>query len=276
MMNITTLICDLDGTLLAPSGGTLVSRRVAEGLIALQERGITLVLASARIFQGVLPLAKQVKMDRYHGYIIAQNGTLGYDVASGKTLFLHAIKREDSFALWQLARSYHLDFGIAQPSYMVASGYGEGFALDRYNCGVDYLLCDTPQRYVKEEIWKCSACGEKALVDQVFDRFRSEVEQLYPYRVVRSTDTFIDVIDRDCDKAGAVRELFDQIGRTMENAAAIGDGNSDAGMIAQCGYGVTLENGSDLCKRYAKRIVSSYEQEGCMELIEELLTQSHS
>ena len=42
------------------------------------------------------------------------------------------------------ARQMGLDFGIAQPSYMVASGYSEGFALDRYNCAVDYLLTDTP------------------------------------------------------------------------------------------------------------------------------------
>ena len=78
-MEIKTLICDLDGTLLAPSGGVLVSDRVRDALIALQEQGMTIVLASARIFQGVLPLARQLQMDRYHGYIIAQNGTLGYD-----------------------------------------------------------------------------------------------------------------------------------------------------------------------------------------------------
>lgn len=271
-MEIKTLICDLDGTLLAPSGGVLVSDRVRDALIALQEQGVTIVLASARIFQGVLPLARQLQMDRYHGYIIAQNGTLGYDVSRDQTLFVHAIEQADSLALWEMARQMGLDFGIAQPSYMVASGYSEGFALDRYNCAVDYLLTDTPQRYVREEIWKCSASGDKATVDRSFDRFRTQVEARYPYRVIRSTDTFVDVIRQGCDKAGGLKELFAQIGGSFAQAAAIGDGDSDAQMIRESAWGVTLENGSALCKRHAKRIVPSYEQEGCLMLFSQLLS----
>lgn len=272
-MKIKTLICDLDGTLLAPSGGVLVSERVQDALIALQERGMTIVLASARIFQGVLPLAKQLQMDRYHGYIIAQNGTMGYDVQRQQTLFLHAIEQEDSFALWKLALQAGLDFGIAQPSYMVASGYSEGFALDRFNCTVDYLLTDTPQRYVTKPIWKCSASKDKRTIDRVFDAFRSQVEDNYPYRVIRSTDTFVDVIHQGCDKANGLKELFAQTGDCFAQAAAIGDGDSDAQMIRESAYGVTLENGSELCKRYAKRIVPACAQEGCLELFAQLLAQ---
>lgn len=83
-MTIKVLVCDLDGTLLQPSGGTKVSERVAQALIELQQKGITLILNSARILHGILPLAQQVQMDRYGGYIIAQNGTMGYDVAAQK------------------------------------------------------------------------------------------------------------------------------------------------------------------------------------------------
>lgn len=46
-MEIKTLICDLDGTLLAPSGGVLVSDRVRDALIALQEQGMTIVVRPA-------------------------------------------------------------------------------------------------------------------------------------------------------------------------------------------------------------------------------------
>ena len=37
-MTIKVLVCDLDGTLLQPSGGTKVSERVAQALIELQQR----------------------------------------------------------------------------------------------------------------------------------------------------------------------------------------------------------------------------------------------
>lgn len=270
-MEINTLICDLDGTLLAPSGGVHVSKRVEEALIALQEQGMTIVLASARIFQGVRPLAKQLQMERYHGYIIAQNGTMGYDVANDRTLFVHDIQIDDSMQLWKLATEKGLDFGVAQPAYMVASGFSEGFYLDRFNCQVDYLLTDQPQSYVKDVIWKCSASAQKETIDAVFDTFQQQVEATYPYHVIRSTETFVDVIHQGCSKENGLKELFALTNQNFEHAAAIGDGNSDAEMIRLSAYGVTLENGSERCKQYAKRIVPSYEQEGCLELFEELL-----
>ena len=50
---IRTLICDLDGTLMNPGGGIRVSERVCSGLRRLQELGVMIILASARVFQGV-------------------------------------------------------------------------------------------------------------------------------------------------------------------------------------------------------------------------------
>ena len=84
---IRTLICDLDGTLMNPGGGIRVSERVCNGLRRLQELGVMIILASARVFQGVLPVALQIGMEEHGGYVIAQNGTLAYDVREKKTLF---------------------------------------------------------------------------------------------------------------------------------------------------------------------------------------------
>lgn len=265
------LICDLDGTLLAPGGGVHLCERVADALIRLQQKGMIVVLASARIIHGVLPVAKQIQMDRYHGYIIAQNGTLGYDAANENVLFSHEIEKQDSLDLWTLAVRMGLDFGIAQPSYMVANEFSKGFFLDRHNCQVDYLLTNKPQLYVKDAIWKCSISQEKEKIDAVFDLFKKEAEVRFPYHIVRSTDTVVDIVKQGCTKENGLRELFALTGMTFQDAVAIGDGNSDAEMIRCSAYGVTLENGSESCKRYAQRIVSSYEQDGCMELFEELL-----
>ena len=47
------IVCDLDGSLMPPSDGLFVSKAVQEKLIALQEKGNTVILNSARVFQGV-------------------------------------------------------------------------------------------------------------------------------------------------------------------------------------------------------------------------------
>ena len=54
------VVCDLDGSLMPASSGLRVSKEVEDRLIRLQEKGHIVILNSARIFQGVYPLAKQI------------------------------------------------------------------------------------------------------------------------------------------------------------------------------------------------------------------------
>lgn len=58
---IRTVVCDIDGSLMPGGGGLYVKDETAQCLIALEEKGISLILNSARIIQGVYPLAKQLK-----------------------------------------------------------------------------------------------------------------------------------------------------------------------------------------------------------------------
>ena len=82
---------------MAPGGGLYVSEQVKQKMIDLQEKGILIILASARIFQGVLPLAYQIEMDKYGGYILSSNGTYAYDMKHKKMLFCEGIQKEDAF-----------------------------------------------------------------------------------------------------------------------------------------------------------------------------------
>ena len=71
----------------------------------------------------------------------------------------------------------------------------------------------------------------------------------------------------------AVEAVLDMLGRSFDDAAAIGDGGIDVQLIRRSGLGVTLENGSAECRQAAQLIVPGCEQEGCMTLIEALIAQ---
>ena len=58
---------------------------------------------------------------------------------------------------------------------------------------------------------------------------------------------------------------------SFDEAAAIGDGNSDALMIQESVFGATLENGSALCKQYADMITPSYKEDGCLAFFEKIM-----
>ena len=80
------IVCDLDGSLMPPSDGLFVSKAVQEKLIALQEKGNTVILNSARVFQGVYPLALQIGMDTFGGYLISSNGSHVYDMRTKQVI----------------------------------------------------------------------------------------------------------------------------------------------------------------------------------------------
>lgn len=156
---------------------------------------------------------------------------------------------------------------------MVASGFREGFILDWKNCEVDYLFTFHPQRHIGDELWKCSVSADPAQLDAVFAQLASRIEAIGAYQVVRSTDTIIDITPQGCSKAAAVEAVLDMLGRSFDDAAAIGDSGSDMQLIRRSGLGVTLENGSAECRQAAQLIVPGCEKEGCMTLIDALIAQ---
>ena len=71
-MKYKLLVLDLDGTL--TNSKKEMSARTKETLIKAQERGITIVLASGRPTYGIVPLAEELELAKYGGYILSFNG----------------------------------------------------------------------------------------------------------------------------------------------------------------------------------------------------------
>ena len=66
------IVLDLDGTL--TNSKKEITPRTYEALMEAQKKGIVVVLASGRPTYGIMPLAKQLKLAEYGGYILAFNG----------------------------------------------------------------------------------------------------------------------------------------------------------------------------------------------------------
>ena len=102
------------------------------------------------------------------------------------------------------------------------------------------------------------------------------VGEVFNQTVTSSGDTYVYaaiITPQGCSKAAAVEAVLDMLGRSFDDAAAIGDSGSDVQLIRRSGLGVTLENGSAECRQAAQLIVPGCEQEGCMTLIEALIAQ---
>lgn len=71
-MEYEMLVLDLDGTL--TNSRKEITEPTRNALIKIQEEGKKVVLASGRPINGVLPLAKELHLDRFGSYILSYNG----------------------------------------------------------------------------------------------------------------------------------------------------------------------------------------------------------
>lgn len=238
---VRTIVCDLDGSLMNPSSGIYVNEAVKEALIEVEKKNVLVILNSARCFQGVYPLSKQILMQDFGGYVISCNGAHCFDVKMKKTMFEYVISNNDVSFIWQYAQKHNLGVGYSQSDYFVANKMTHGFELDMHNCDVDYILTNHMEKYLKGSVWKVSISDSKSRIDSIYDEMKSIIELNCNVKVVHSTDTMIDIIHKDCEKLNSVNRLLKNLEISWKDVSSIGDGSSDAPVLEASGLGVTLE-----------------------------------
>ena len=77
-MKYTMLVLDLDDTLLKDD--LTISTNTKRVLLSIQEKGVIVVIASGRPTYACIPIAKEIQLDKYGGFIIAFNGA---EISSG-------------------------------------------------------------------------------------------------------------------------------------------------------------------------------------------------
>lgn len=91
--DIRVLALDLDGTL--TNDQKVVTPATRAALDAAAAKGVTIVLASGRPTAGIMPLAKELGLDKKGGCILSYNGGAIIDCATGETLYRKQLDKED-------------------------------------------------------------------------------------------------------------------------------------------------------------------------------------
>ena len=86
------IFLDLDGTL--TNDEKKITKKTKEKLIEIQEQGHIIALASGRPTPGIVPVAKELELEKYDGYILAFNGGKVIDCSTNKTVFENVMDRK--------------------------------------------------------------------------------------------------------------------------------------------------------------------------------------
>lgn len=267
-MKYRLLILDIDGTL--TNSQKEITPHTLKSLLQLQATGVKLVLASGRPTYGIVPLAKELQMDHFGGYILAYNGGKIIDAQSMEVIYEDILPQHLVPALHSAAR----EAGATILTYRNESIITEE-PTNRYVEYESFLTKMTIERVenfcqaVDYNPDKCLIVGEADDIIPLIERLNSSyAEYLSAYR---SEPFFLEVVPKGIDKALSLKRLFAHIGCTEADVAAAGDGFNDLSMIQLAGFGVAMANAQEPVKEAANYITLSNDEDGVAAMVERFL-----
>ena len=269
MSKIKVLALDLDGTL--TNDQKIVTPRTRAALDAAIAQGVTVVLASGRPTAGILPLAKDLGLDKKGGCILSYNGGKIVDCATGETLYEKTL---DPAVVPELCA-----FAAAQ-DVAVLTYNSEGIVCERdkdewankecFTTKLPMIHVDDLASYVDYPICKMLVTLDPARRDAVCaagqQQFQGRVD-LYP-----SSPFFIEAVPLGVAKDGSLAALLEHMGLTRDNLMACGDGLNDRSMIAFAGVGVAMQNAEQPVKDVADYVTAAdNNHDGVAEAVEKFI-----
>lgn len=264
---IKLLALDLDDTLL--NHDHIITDENRRALMAAEERGVHVVLASGRTPKAMIPYARELGMDRREGLLIAYNGASIRDCASLREEWGIRLDRQVCAELYAWCASE----GIALQTYVddaiLVNVNNEYSRLDSELTGMPNILVDQVGFAAQERV-KCLIPGDPAIIQTILPR----ISEAFKGRAVFFTSKpyFLEVMPPGADKGIALARLADIHGYRREEVMAMGDAMNDFGMVKWAGAGIAMANGRDELKAVAAWVTTRNNHEsGVAEAVERFI-----
>lgn len=250
-MAIKLFVTDLDGTLLE-SGQTVSAENIA-AVQAAVKAGVTVTIATGRMYRAALPVAKALKVDVP---IITYNGAL-IKTTGGEVLYSNYLQSDLVCAVVDFCRDrgWYLQTYSQDELYFAeydehAKGYEKAQNIKGHVVGWD-------GKEHTSEVCKLlsitdSAEETDARIAELAGKFG---DLLSP---VRSNATYAEIINPGVTKAAGIKNLADRLGITLAETMAIGDANNDLSMLKAAGHSVAMGNAVA-----AVKAVCDYQTDSC-------------
>ena len=257
---------DVDGTLVTRNNH--IPKSTKKAINTLKKNGILPVVATGRAPVLVREIVETLDIDTY----IAMNGQ--YIVHKGEVIYQNPIPIE--------LVDQVVNFAVDRKDGIVLSTADEiiaNSAISLVNRGYLYmflkgLLGIIPNR-IKVKMWNrmmSKAPEREAYMNKeifMMNINANSKEQVAYERAfgdvlafTRANEMAMDIINKETSKATGIEKLAEELGVSIDNTYAFGDGLNDLEMLQKVGTGVAMENGYDELKLAADMITDSVFSDG--------------
>jgi Cof subfamily protein (haloacid dehalogenase superfamily) len=262
-------VFDLDGTVLRRD--LRITARTVAALDRLRERGVRLVVATGRRFEGALEHARRLGFaDR--DPLICYGGSMVRRI-NGETLLHRKVQRGLSIEVLEWAAKRRLHARVFVDGRIIASPDTPA-ALEHLRRVEEpgVFTVDSPADWLREG-------GEEptklVLVDhpREVERWLEEARAAFAGRlfVTRSLPHYVEVGGLEGTKASALEFLCGRWGIDPARVIAFGDADNDVDMLRFVGHGVAVGGMTDEVREAADAVAPSVDEEGVATYLERLL-----
>jgi HAD-superfamily hydrolase, subfamily IIB len=266
-MKYTMLVLDLDDTLLKDD--LTISTNTKRVLLSIQEKGVIVVIASGRPTYACIPIAKEIQLDKYGGFIIAFNGA---EISSGdgsNILQSITIPKTTVHKLYEISKQYNVYMHTYLDNKIITPLNNPYTQIESTLTGFDIVETNNFLQYVSKEVVKVILLQDPNYLRAVFDNIK--VAMSNSINMAFSKPFFLECMNDKADKAYGLNCLTQILQSSMENVIAVGDSYNDIPMIKQAGLGIAMENAVDALKQEAAYITKSNNDDGIVDIINKFI-----
>ena len=266
-MDCRLIAMDLDGTL--NNDMKQIDPPTLAALMRAQRRGIRLLLASARPLPGLYRERDALRLSEYGGLLMAYNGGMIVDSATGAVLSATAMDISDARRVLRLLEALPVTPILDDGRRFYVTDRG-GYKVD-YECrnnGMDCVEVPNLAAFLDFAPCKLLMSTDPAGIKAVQGRIAAALPP--GLTVVQTAPFYLEVIPASVNKGVGLRAACAALGLTLEQAVAFGDSENDIEMLRVAGMGFAMGNADDAVKAAADRVTLSNNENGIAAALESL------
>lgn len=267
-MNYQILVLDLDGTL--TNSEKKITPQTLDALLDIQAKGKRVVLASGRPTQGVVPLARQLQLDQFGGYILSYNGARIINCKTQEIVYNRTLPPEVIQPAFEIASQFDVDM-ITYNDTSILSGIksNQYTELESRINNMPVVHLDHFGEAIDFPVNKLLVTGVPALIQEVEAAEKAKFRKYI--NIYKSEPFFLELVPSNVDKAYSLQKLLSSIGILANEMICCGDGYNDVTMIESAGLGVAMANAQPAVLELADYVTKSNDEDGVLHVINKFL-----
>ena len=268
IMDFKLIALDIDGTLLNSNKELTPHTRYA--LIEAQRQGKRIIIASGRHPVGVVPLANDLMLGRYGGFIMAFGGGKIIDCTTGKTVVSKLFPKEYLPDIVGVLKDSNITVMVHDERKIFANNRVNDYTyVERDILKMDMIAVDDFISAVNFDINKILLAGEPDELDKYQEILSKRYDGLLD--VYKSVPYFLEIMPFGVSKGSMLPLLLEKLGVNKDELIAFGDNYNDMTMIGYAGFGVAMSNGEEEVKKIANYVCESNDDDGIAKTLEKFV-----